>query len=401
MKGYIYVWKHEGIVKYVGRTITTVSNRTQGHIRDYNKQLISGLKTKKFIEINKLPNEWNDICVETIEVVEDIRILGFREKYWYSFYMNNNDLWNSVIPDTSEYLGLNMEEKIARKKDLQFKKFLDSFLKQKMYDFRHILNNNIYNWNLKEITPNQFNIIKNPNILDLNTILITELNKIKNMPWLSYLIVLMNENKELFENDIIEYEDNIIQVDFENVFNEFQKTEKTYSFAEIMNYFIDNNVWKYRSKDDKLDYYIERNKLFLEFEYRYKTEYVYLNFTKNVKKLFRTKIIQLNRQEVLLKHLEKHYKDFVNNHPDDVYGKGTYNISKNHLIFGLNTYIRGKNISGGQDYNISTHTFEEIDESVREYVFDKYYYKKGLPNPFNEEEVKRYRESKIYTYKRF
>jgi len=398
LKGYIYVWKYNNVVKYVGRTITTVDNRTNGHKRDYKNQMITGLKTKKFVEINKLPNEWNDIDIETIDVVCDIKLLGEKERYWYAKYSQENELWNSVIPDTSEYLGLNLEERILRLKDKQFSKFLDSFLKNKIYDIRHILQHKMYSWNLEEITPNKFNIIKNPHILDLNVVLINELNYLIDKIWFSYFIILMNENRELFEYETQEFYDNIIGLDFEYIFDEFKQLNYKPSLKELMNHFIENGIWSYSSNEDKVDYYIKRNEKFLIFDNKFKEGYKYLNFTKKEKKFFGYKEIILDKQKVLLEYLEKLYKEFVKENPDDVYSIGSYSTSKSNIVFELNTYIRGKKIAGGSSYGISTETFKEIDSIVREYVFDKYYYKKGLPNPFNKEEVRRYELKNTFTY---
>ncbi len=130
-KGIIYAWKVNGNVMYIGRTVQTLEVRTKGHITEYHNQINSnGLYTKKFIEVNKLPNKWDDIKFEVIEDNIIISILGDREKYWFNYYNDDNKLWNSVKPGSSFIFSLSEEEKFKVLKNRDFKKYIETKVSQ-------------------------------------------------------------------------------------------------------------------------------------------------------------------------------------------------------------------------------------------------------------------------------
>lgn len=364
MGGIIYVWKYRGNVKYVGRTIQGLSKRTNQHVLTYKNQKKNGLTTKKFIEISKLRNEWNDIEIETIEHVEDIATLGNRELYWYNFYNDKGSLWNSILPDNSDYLVLSEKMKIERKTTNLIFDFIHNEITNAYYRIIHNVNDELWKGYYEELVPGHYFPRRMDSYTNVNELVQVGIDEFKHKPWFSLLIEHVINCKEEFESKVYSQAltSYYLDLDIDILLDNYECFVNQVTIDDIVEYYKVNNTVKYLSKSDKIKDKINRNNAILNFH-----DDFFHTLSKMPKKYSRDSLFDM---------FENKFLKFLKDYPDYV--------SK------LITYLRGKNIGGGKEYNLLTNDFNIISAQFREHIFSKYVFKIGIPDPREKEAYELY-----------
>lgn len=294
IKGFIYRWLVDERTVYIGRTIQSIESRTSSHKLEYLKQRKKGLVTKKFIEISKLPNEWNDILVDVLEEVDDIALLGERELYWFEYYSIEGDLWNSILPNDSEYLVLTTEERLKRESDNNFLEFYKNFVQSVVQRLIKDLRKELYKIRLVPLDKNSFKITKPTHAIDVNDIFTTKLNEHKNQPYFRDLInYLISKQDSLTPSlSLLLNSENIIQIDFEQLVP-YLNDSKSEEIDDLKDYFADNGNWLFTSKRSKSKINSMAKKLLTEFEETYSrriSEFKYFPILMSHRKIFQKRI---------------------------------------------------------------------------------------------------------------
>ncbi|QVK20131.1 GIY-YIG nuclease family protein [Mycoplasmatota bacterium] len=349
-KGIIYVWNVNGVVKYVGRTVHTLDERTRAHITEYKKQLSSGnITTQKFIEVHKLENKWDEVEFSIIEEVSDLGKLGSRELYWYKKYNTDNQLWNSAIPFDTEYLILTEEEKYKKSVHKQLSKFIQREILESVWKIKKAISDKIHQLTFVEIEPNTFVLreqLSGERVeISLTELTITELSEcVDNRLFGNILYELVT--KDFYEN--YEKWHSAKPLDTDIVTEHFKDKLNKFTIEEQLEYYESTNKWKYSSKHEKHDKKVERNEFLRNFDKEY---------------------------EELIKGNSRNW--FIKRKPKDILDELFKKYSNSEFIATLMTYIRGKNTGGGQSFNMTTNKYKKISDLDREIIFDKYHYKNG------------------------
>ena len=264
-KALIYIWKYKGNVVYVGRTIKSLNERIQGHKRDYLKQKELGLVTKKFIKISELPNEWDDLEFEVVEVVEGHMIdsLGERELFWYQFYSSSNQLWNSIRPDRTDYLSLSLEDRYERRKLKDFEKFTESQLRRLSDQIIIKYYERVFETLITPINPSEFQINLVDSLVDTREIYLSVLETHSKEKYFRALLgwIVNNADKHInFYNYRIgglgyfypEITD--LFYDLEFLIEIYERLEKV-ELVDLEAHWSEKGIYKYISKQEKVERY--------------------------------------------------------------------------------------------------------------------------------------------------
>ena len=264
-KGIIYVWKLDDLVVYVGRTIKTLDERINGHKREYLKQKEIKLKTHKFLMVNQLQNEWDDLRFEIIETLEPDRIdeLGSRELFWYNHFTETRKLWNSIKPDNTDYLSLSLEARFERRKLKSFEKFLDKELRKIHVEVLIRTYEEALELTLNPISSKEFYINFLYMDLDIKEIYINQLNKHSKEKYFKSLlgwIIVKSDHRINFFNYRIGYFSYLF-LDFIDLFNDIDFVQdmfddvKSINLDELMNDWSESLKYLYQSKQNKIERY--------------------------------------------------------------------------------------------------------------------------------------------------
>ena len=337
-KGLIYRWVVGGKTVYIGRTIQSLQSRTNSHRLEYLKQKNTNLITRKFVEVSKLANEWDEVKVELIEEVNDIGILGDRELYWFDYYNQSLELWNSVVPGSSEFLILTSEEIETKRSDKAFLKFYVNFINNKATTIVNDLRLALYEKTIVPVSNNTFKLKNLVDLIDVNEMLISNLMLLESEPYFFDLINTFIDKQErlLISIGLILDLPNIIQIDFESL-QHLLKDKNKPSLDELKQYFILNENWNYISIFDKEKLERELDTILERFvtDYSKKIENLkYVPFFLSHKKL-------LNLRMSELKTL---YLDYIVKYP--------------HFESKLSSFLRGSNLRI-QGNDISTQYFRQ------------------------------------------
>lgn len=337
-KGIIYRWVVEGKTVYIGRTIQSLQSRTNSHRMEYLKQKNTNLITRKFVEVSKLANEWDEVKVELIEEVNDIGILGDRELYWFDFYSQSLELWNSVVPGSSEFLILTSEELEKKRSDKAFLKFYANFLNNKATTIVNDLRLALYEKTIIPVSNKTFKLKNLFDVIDVNEMLILNLMLVENEPYFFDLIstFIAKQERLLIPIGLLLNLPNVIQIDFESLQYLLKFRNKT-SIDELKNYFILNENWSYISVFDKEKLERELDTILERFvtDYSRKVDILkYIPFVLSHKKLL----------NVRMDDLRALYLDYIDKYP--------YFESK------LSSFLRGSTLRI-QGNNVSTQYFRQ------------------------------------------
>ena len=337
-KGIIYRWVVEGKTVYIGRTIQSLQSRTNSHRMEYLKQKNTNLITRKFVEVSKLANEWDEVKVELIEEVNDIGILGDRELYWFDFYSQSLELWNSVVPGSSEFLILTSEELEKKRSDKAFFKFYANFLNNKATTIVNDLRLALYEKTIIPVSNKTFKLKNLFDVIDVNEMLILNLMLVENEPYFFDLIstFIAKQERLLIPIGLLLNLPNVIQIDFESLQHLLKFRNKT-SIDELKNYFILNENWSYISVFDKEKLERELDTILERFvtDYSRKVDTLkYIPFVLNHKKLL----------NVRMDYLRALYLNYIDKYP--------YFESK------LSSFLRGSTLRI-QGNNVSTQYFRQ------------------------------------------
>lgn len=331
-KGIIYRWVVEGKTVYIGRTIQSLQSRTNSHRMEYLKQKNTKLITRKFVEVSKLANEWGEVKVELIEEVNDIGILGDRELYWFDFYSQSLELWNSVVPGSSEFLILTSEELEKKRSDNAFLKFYANFLNIKATTIVNDLRLALYEKTIIPISNKTFKLKNLFDVIDVNEMLISNLMLVESEPYFFDLIssFIVKQEQLLISIGLILNLPNIIQVDFESL-QHLLKARKKPSLDELKQYFILNENWNYISVFDKekldreLDTVLER----FVTDYSIKVDHLnYIPFFMSHRKLLNLRMDELRTL----------YLDYIDKYP-------YFETKLSSFLRGSTLRIQGNNVS--------------------------------------------------------
>jgi hypothetical protein len=337
-KGIIYRWVVEGKTVYIGRTIQSLQSRTNSHRMEYLKQKNTNLITRKFVEVSKLANEWDEVKVELIEEVNDIGILGDRELYWFDFYSQSLELWNSVVPGSSEFLILTSEELEKKRSDKAFFKFYANFLNNKATTIVNDLRLALYEKTIIPVSNKTFKLKNLFDVIDVNEMLILNLMLVENEPYFFDLIstFIAKQERLLISIGLLLNLPNVIQIDFESLQHLLKFRNKT-SIDELKKYFILNENWSYISVFDKEKLERELDTILERFvtDYSRKVDILkYIPFVLSHKKLL----------NVRMDDLRALYLDYIDKYP--------YFESK------LSSFLRGSTLRI-QGNNVSTQYFRQ------------------------------------------
>lgn len=331
-KGIIYRWVVEGKTVYIGRTIQSLQSRTNSHRMEYLKQKNTKLITRKFVEVSKLANEWGEVKVELIEEVNDIGILGDRELYWFDFYSQSLELWNSVVPGSSEFLILTSEELEKKRSDNAFLKFYANFLNIKATTIVNGLRLALYEKTIIPISNKTFKLKNLFDVIDVNEMLISNLMLVESEPYFFDLIssFIVKQEQLLISIGLILNLPNIIQVDFESL-QHLLKARKKPSLDELKQYFILNENWNYISVFDKEKLERELDTVLERFVTDYSIKVDHLNYIPFF--MSHRKLLNLRMDE-----LRTLYLDYIVKYP-------YFETKLSSFLRGSTLRIQGNNVS--------------------------------------------------------
>jgi hypothetical protein len=341
-KGIIYCWKVSNEIKYVGRTVQTLEQRSNSHIREYYAQKDNGgLYTNKFIEVEKLPNKWDDVEFYILEDNIAVDVLGEREEYWYNNY-NPDKLWNSVKPGSSFLFSLSEEKKFLYKKNVQFKNYVEGEVSRIYHKLSRTFEKEIEHYWLIRTGKNTGKVNHNITISseELTNMIIMYLEEYRYNRFFPFVLQRVLEDKNLVPSAFTRYGIHILNDVLISTFEEEFENLKSKNFISMI---MKDINYKYIDKQTKLEYAKEINLFLKQFD---------SEFDQLQSKWFSNKN----------KSLEKLFIKYCNH----------------EFVNTLMTYIRGKNTyTKGHELNLKTNKYQYIDELVREKIFDKYYYHTG------------------------
>lgn len=378
--GIIYGWKHKSKIVYIGRTVKSLYERTSQHIHEYNKQLTkSSTMTYKFKIISELENGWDDIEIILIEEVED-DLLGKRERYWYEHYSKQGELWNAALPP----LNISYSEPIDIKDRMlrDFVKSQQSKISKMFHNARFLL---MASWDYFsrhigsiEVEPDVFE--PNPNYrgeyLDFTQTLINLLDEYKDD---SHFPILLKEVIEFYESDS--------EVKTKVLIKRYKYKENYESLESLMDEAISNGEWYYGMplKEEPKDVGI-----FKRFDSEFQNiigdiSPVGNQYESNPHwRYYKPEFVQHDEnwkyQEADILTLKYSGRSDFNHHYVYIFDQLIDKFSKSDNFYKLMTYIRGKNAGKMNKYDkihnrIETEYYKQFDDSLREAIFNKHFYK--------------------------
>jgi hypothetical protein len=356
IKGYIYSWIFDNKVVYIGRTTQTLEIRTKGHKLEFEKQKKNGFITKKFIEVSKLPNQWDDIKVKLVEEVDDIATLGDRELYWFNIYSKDFDLWNSILPSDSEFMVLSLEQRLALESDKSFMKFLDSFMYSTSRKIIRKFEALLWEERIVPINKQSFKISEPKSVIDANEIFKGLLNEYVNEMYFTDLVtyIISNQEKLFINGSLLMNSDKIIQIDFEDL-NTYLQDIDLIDVNDLKEYFLKLGFWAFLSNREKKQLNQGAVNLLQNFSNEYKSK---INGIKYVPIFMSHRRILNNRIRIL----EEMFADFSNTH--------YIHIPK------LVTFLRGGKVNLS-NYVLKDSVFlQSIGRDNLNRIFTDHYYKK-------------------------